>query len=173
MCSSDLAADIANTIAVTYRDKRIEELRKNVEQTLAEMKDELKTKEDELAALFQEASKIRQEDGIVDPDPDSPNATLSISAQPIINSGEAQLAEKRALVEQMRSQYQRIEQLKPEELTEALRILNISDQTVEKTIPLLQDAKAEEAKYFSAGLGENHPRMKSLRAQREIGRAHV
>ena len=36
-----LAADIANTIAVTYRDKRIEELRKNVEQTLAEMKDEI------------------------------------------------------------------------------------------------------------------------------------
>ena len=58
--------------------------------------------------------------------------------------------------------------LKPEELMEAMRILNISDQTVEKTLPLLQDAKAEEAKYLSAGLGENHPRMKSLRAQREV-----
>ena len=32
----------------------------------------------------------------------------------------------------------------------------------------MQDATAEEAKYLSSGLGENHPRVKSLRAQREV-----
>jgi capsular exopolysaccharide synthesis family protein len=163
-----LAADIANTIAVTYRDKRIEELRKNTDQTLAEMKDELKTKEEELAQLFQEASKIRQEDSIVDPDPESSSASLSISSSTGLGSNEQQVNEKRALVDQLRSQLTRIEQLKPEELMEALRLLGINDQTVEKTIPLLQDAKAEEAKFLSAGLGENHPRMKSLRAQRDV-----
>ncbi len=163
-----LAADIANTIAITYRDKRIEELRKNMDQTLAEMKDELKTKEDEMNKLFQEASKIRQEDNIVDPDPESSNAVLSISSEGGLRGIESLSIEKRALVDQFRNQLARIELLKPEELMEAMRILNISDQTVEKTLPLLQDAKAEEAKYFSAGLGENHPRMKSLRAQREV-----
>ena len=163
-----LAADIANTVAVTYRDKRIEELRKNMDQTLAEMKDELKTKEEELAKLFQDASKIRQEDGIVDPDPESSSAILSISAEGLRGNLEVQVAEKRAIVEQLRSQLQRIEQLRPEELMEAIRILGISDQTIEKTLPLLQDAKAEEAKFLSAGLGENHPRVKSLRAQREV-----
>lgn len=163
-----LAADIANTIAVTYRDKRIEELRKNTDQTLAEMKDELKSKEEELKKLFVEASKIRQEQNIVDPDPETLNATLSITAPAGIASGETQVAEKRALVDQLRSQLARVEQLKPEELMEAMRLLGFTDQTVEKTLPLLQDAKAEEAKFFSSGLGENHPRMKSLRAQREV-----
>ena len=163
-----LAADIANTIAVTYRDKRIEELRKNTDQTLNEMKDELKAKEDEMARLFQEASKIRQEESITDPDPDSSNAALSITAPTGIVTGENQLAETRALVDRLRSQLMRVEQLKPEELMEAARILGITDSTVEKTLPLLQDAKAEEAKFLSAGLGENHPRMKSLRAQREV-----
>ena len=164
----ELAAVIANTIAVTYRDKRIEELRKNTDQTLKEMKDELKTKEDEMARLFQEASKIRQDESISDPDPDSSNAALSITAPTGIATGETQLAETRALVDRLRSQLMRVEKLKPEELMEAARILGITDSTVEKTLPLLQDAKAEEAKFFSAGLGENHPRMKSLRAQREV-----
>lgn len=146
-----LAADIANTVAVTYRDKRVEESRKNMDQTLTEMKDELKTKEDDLTQIFQDASKIRQEDSIVDPDPESSNAVLSISAQTGIISGENQVVEKRAIVEQMRNQLQRIEQLKPEELMEAIRVLGITDQTVETTLPKLQEAKAEE----------------------EIGRAHV
>lgn len=163
-----LAADIANTIAITYRDRRIEGLRKNMDQTLSEMKDELKLKENELTKLFQEASVIRQKDNIVDPDPDSSNGVLSISNDKKLGGTEVQIVEKQAMVDQLRSQLERIEQLKPEELMEALRVLNISDQTVEKTLPLLQDAKAEEAKFLSAGLGENHPRVKSLRAQREV-----
>ena len=163
-----LAADIANTVAITYRDKRMEESHKNMTQTLDEMKDELKTKSDEMNKLFQEASQIRQEDNIVDPDPESSNALLTISAEGGLRGIEALSIEQRALVDKLRNQLSRIDQLKPEELMEALRILNISDQTVEKTIPLLQDAKAEEAKFLSAGLGENHPRVKSLRAQREV-----
>ena len=163
-----LAADIANTIAITYRDNRMAESRKNMTTTLDEMKDELKTKEEEMKKLFEEASKIRQEDNIVDPDPESPNAMLSINAEGGLLRVETLAFEKRALVDQLRNQLSRIVQLKPEELVEVLRVLNISNQTVEKTIPLLQDAKAEEAKFLSAGLGENHPRVKSLRAQRVV-----
>ena len=37
---SQLAADIANTIAITYRDKRIEDMRKEMDLMLAGMKDE-------------------------------------------------------------------------------------------------------------------------------------
>ena len=76
-----LAADIANTIAITYRDKRIEDLRKIIQQTLAEMKGELKTKREEMDRLFLEGSRIRLEDNIVDSDPESANATLSFGAE--------------------------------------------------------------------------------------------
>jgi capsular exopolysaccharide synthesis family protein len=83
---------------------------------------------------------------------------------------ETLLVEKRALVDQLRNQLTRIEQLQPEELMEALRTLNIEDLTVVKTLPQLQEATAEEAKFLSSGLGENHPRVKSLRAQRDVYR---
>ena len=164
----NLAADIANTVTNEYRDKRIAELRTNVDQTLAEMKDELQTKRVEVTKLFGEASQIRQDDSIIDTDPESMTSNLSVKADVDLRALETQLLEQRALVDKLRNQLKRIEELQAEELMEALRTLNIEDQTVLKTLPLLQDATAEEAKYLSSGLGENHPRVKSLRAQREV-----
>ena len=166
--NKDLAADIANTVATIYRDKRIAELTSNVEQTLREMKDELDVKKTEVGKLFNEASQIRQEDSVIDPDTENANSILSVKLDTSMRVQETQLDEQRALVDKLRNQLKRIEELQPEELMEALRTLNIEDQTVLKTLPLLQDATAEEAKYLSSGLGENHPRVKSLRAQREV-----
>ena len=165
-----LAADIVNTIAIEYRDKRIQELRQNSEQTLNEMKDELATKRAELGKLFQEASMIRQEDNIVDKDPESANSEVSINSANALSGLETLSIEKSALVDQLRNELTRIEQLKPEELMEVLRILKIEDQTVLKTLPLLLDAQAKEAELTAAGLGERHPRVKTLKAQVEVFR---
>jgi uncharacterized protein involved in exopolysaccharide biosynthesis len=80
-----LAADIANTIAITYRDKCIEKAdndrNSRMNLVLAEMKNELKAKREEVSQLFQEATRIRREDKIVDPDPENENAILSFSAE--------------------------------------------------------------------------------------------
>ena len=165
-----LAADISNTIATTYRDKRIEDLKKNVDQTLAEMRDELDKKRFEVKELFAQAAKIRAEESIIDPDPDSSNALVSLSEKPLYLI-EQTVVEKRNVVDALRNQLARIEELKPEELLEALRTLNIDDQTMMKTLPQLQDAQSEEAKLLNSGLGENHMRVRSLRAQRDVYRA--
>ena len=165
-----LAADIANTIAIIYRDKRIDDLKKNVDQTLAEMRDELDKKRTDVKNLFAESAKIRTEQGIIDQDPENSNALVSLSEKPLYMNEQA-VVEKRNLVDQMRNALNRIEELKPEELLEALRTLKIDDLTMVKTLPLLQDAQSEEAKLLNSGLGENHMRVRSLRAQRDVYRA--
>ena len=165
-----LAADIANTIATTYRDKRIDDLKKNVDQTLAEMRDELDNKRTDVKNLFAEAAKIRTEESIIDADPENSNALVSLSEKPLFMT-EQTVVEKRTLVDQLRNTLTRIEELKPEELLEALRTLNIDDPTMLKTLPQLQDAQSEEAKLLNSGLGENHMRVRSLRAQRDVYRA--
>ncbi len=165
-----LAAVIANTIATTYRDKRIDDLKRNVDLTLAEMRDELDHKRNEVKKLFAESATIRQEEEIIDPDPENGNAIVSLSEKPLAQY-EQLVVEKRNIVDQLRNQLTRIDQLQPEELLEALRTLNIDDPTMLKTLPLLQDAQAEEAKLLNSGLGENHMRVKSLRAQRDVYRA--
>lgn len=92
-----LAADIANTIAVAYRDKRSEDMRKETELALGERKDELRTKREEMERLSQEALQIRMEDGIVDPDPDNSAAILSFAVERDDSSSQhkAQVDEKK------------------------------------------------------------------------------
>lgn len=63
--------------------------------------------------------------------------------------------------------------MKPEELKEVLRTLNIEDQTVVKMVSSLQDAIADEARLRANGLGENHPRIRALSSQREVYARHL
>lgn len=164
-----LAADVANTIAATYRDLRTEEQRSMVKQTLDEMRDELDKKSIEVTKLYEQAAKIRQEEDIIDQDPESSNVLISTSDRPLVMN-ETNLVEQRAKVDKTRNELTAIERLQPDELMEALRTLDIQDETMRNVVPLLQNAMAEEGKLLGAGLGENHPNVKSLRAQIEVYR---
>ena len=160
----ELAALIANTIAGEYQNQRIKEQQEMVDQTLREMRDELDVKRQDMAKLYKDAAKIRQEEEIIDPDPESSNVLISTSDRPLQMS-ETALEERRALVLKIRNELTAIEKLQPEELLEALRTLDIQDDTMRNILPLLQNANAEEGKLLGAGLGENHPRVKMLRGQ--------
>ncbi len=159
-----LAADIANTIAIVYRDQRIDEVKSAAEKTLAEMKDELENQRLKVANFFKEASIIRQEEKINDPDPESPNALVT-SGNKATMMTEQSATEKRLTVDTLTNQLERIETLKPEELMEALRTLGIEDQTILNTLPRLQETAQDEVKMLNSGLGENHPRLRTVRAQ--------
>ena len=168
----NLAKDIAQTIAYVYKERRIKDLKSNVDLTLNEMRDELRKTEERVRTLYKEAAEIRQQEKILDPDPESINALVALTDRPV-QMNEEQLVRQRALVDQLENQYNQIKDMKPEELREALRALGIDDPTVLKNLPLLQDANAEEAKMLNAGLGENHPRVKALRAAREVYRSQL
>jgi len=168
----DLAATIANTIAAEYRDMRQAESSKNVETTLSEMKDELANKRREVAKYYEIAAKIRQEEEIIDPDPESSNVLISTSDRPLQMS-EQTLVEQREKVDKIRNELTSIDKLKPEELMEALKTLGIEDQTVTVVLPLMHQAQAEEGKMLGSGLGENHPLVQSTRRQMEVYRKQL
>ena len=46
--------------------------------------------------------------------------------------------------------------------------LNIQDPTIQKILPNYQEAVANEAQLLNSGLGENHPKVKALRATKEV-----
>ena len=50
----------------------------------------------------------------------------------------------------------------------ALATLNIADPTVQQILPKYQDAVSSEAQLLNSGLGPNHPKLKSLRATRDV-----
>ena len=66
------------------------------------------------------------------------------------------------------SQLEQISNLKGEELMRALPTLNIKDPTVESILPKYQEAVSSEALMLNSGLGQNHPKLKALRAARDV-----
>lgn len=166
------AANVANTIAVVYKDKRLTDLQKNIDRGLAQLGEEVEKQRKRVEEAMTEMAKVRERDGIIDPDPESFNSALS-TADRNLAALETQVNEQRLTVTKLRGQLDQIMKLKPEELKEVLRTLNIEDQTVIKMVASLQEAASEEAKLLNSGLGENHPRIASLRAQREVYSAQL
>lgn len=161
------AANIANTLAVVYRETRLSQLQEGIDRALAQLKDEL---EKQRKIVLQEnlaMAEIRVRDNIIDPDPENMNAVVATADRNVVEL-EKQVAEKRLRVTELRGQFDAIMKMKPEELRHVLQTLNMDDQIVSRMVQSLQDATAEEARLSSSGLGENHPRLKSVRSQKEV-----
>ncbi len=162
-----LASDIANTLASVYQESRVEEQQSSMKTGLGEIKQELEDHKKLVAKLNEEASVLRQERSIVDPDPENSNVLISLGKDKEVNMVEQQIGEQQAKVEILSNQLKQIDKLKPEQLMEALRILNIDDPTISGKLPLFLDAGVEEGKVLALGLGENHPIVRGIRSQKE------
>src|SRR6202008_2248954 len=81
--------------------------------------------------------------------------------EPAVNEADTQ-------VTTLQSKLEQIEKLKGEELMRMLATLDIQDPTVQKVLPNYHDAVAQEALLLNSGLGENHPKVKAVRAQKEV-----
>ena len=73
------AANIANTIAIVYQQKRLINLQRNIDKGLEQLKDEVEKQRKRAEENVAEAAAIREREGIVDPDPDSRGSTLTSS----------------------------------------------------------------------------------------------
>jgi capsular exopolysaccharide synthesis family protein len=160
------ATNIANTVAIVYQEKRRSEMEKNVGRGLSQLQDEVEKQRKFVEDAALKAMQIRARDGILDPDPDKEGSNIGREEQSMTFVGQ-QLSEQQLRVLELDRQAELINALRPDELMQVLRELKIEDATVLKTLPLWQDAGSEEARLLAAGLGENHRRLKEIRAQRE------
>ena len=109
-------------------------------------------------------AKIRLRDGINDPNPTEYGNLISDFDRRIV-AIESQLNESRVELLKLKGQMAEILKLQPEDLKEALRTLGQRGPECRKTLSQLQDAGTDYIRLFNAGLGENHPRLKALRAR--------
>ena len=160
------AANIANTIAVVYQQKRLSDLQKNLDKGLEQLKDEVEKQRKRSDEDAIEMAKIRERDGVIDPNPTDYGAMIGGVDRNIVMI-EGQLNEARIDLMKLQGQMVQILKLKPEELKEALRTLGVNDQTVERVMVELQIAETNYIQLYNAGLGENHPRLLGLKALKE------
>ncbi len=161
------AADIANAIANIYTERRRTDQLEQIKQGLVQLEDEVQKKRQDVEKAQEKMHQIMVDEEIVDLNPESMDA-VNTPANSIVELDEAKINEHKVLIAELRAQLEQTEKLKSEELITALGILQIEDSTVAKALPLYQDAVVEEARMLNSGLGENHPRVKALRAQKDV-----
>jgi len=161
------AADIANTVAESYKERRETEQEEMIKRNLKDLEEEVTKTRAKVEHALKEVHRIRAEQGIIDFNPE----TIELAAtqeQANLAREETQVNELKQRIVELRSQLEQIESLKPEELINALPTLGLSDPLISRIQPVYQEIVVEETRLANAGLGENHPRIKSLHAQREV-----
>jgi len=161
------AADIANKIVAVYQDKRVQEEKEILNRAVATMNEEVTKQQKKVDDAAAEVSRIRDEEQIVDLNPEgtedsqAPVNTVIIKQEGAVNDAETKVATLSSKLEQ-------IEKLKGEDLMRMLSTLDIQDPTIQKVLPNYHDAVAQEALLLNSGLAENHPKVKATRATKEV-----
>ena len=162
-----LAATIANKIVAVYQDKKVEEDKDILNQAIASMNEEVTKQEKRVDDAGAEVARIRKDEHIVDLNAEGKeDAESALNSVIIKQEGEVNDAEIR--VSALRTQLNEIESLKGDEMMRMLATLHIEDPTIQKILPAYQDTVAIEAQLVNSGLGENHPKVKALRATKQV-----
>ena len=139
-------------------------MQKNIGSSLDQLREEVEKQRLIVDKAATEAARIRQEDRIIDPDTETSISALGTPERNIIEL-EKRLTDQRFLVTKVQNQQEQILQLKPLELKEVLRTLDIQDETAVKMVSSLQDALREMNKLSNEGRGERHPNLAAARAE--------
>jgi uncharacterized protein involved in exopolysaccharide biosynthesis len=106
------AANIANTIAVVYREKRLNVLTGAIEAQLRQLTDQVETQRKLVEKAKNEVDKIRVDDEIIDSDPESFNSTPTTADRNIVEL-EKQVNEQSAIVTKIKQQLEAIMKMQP------------------------------------------------------------
>ena len=161
------AADIANKIVSVYQSVRVEEEKEIMNRAVASMNEEVAKQQKKVDEASVEVSRIRDEEGIVDLNPEGTEDTQT-AVNSIVMQQEKEVNDSEIKAAALGTQLKQIEQLKGEDLMRMMPTLKIEDPTIQKILPNYQDAVAQEASMLNSGLGENHPKVKALRAQKSV-----
>ena len=162
-----LAADIANRIVAVYQDKRVEEEKDILNRAVVTMNEEVAKQQKKVDEAATEVARIRDEEHIVDLNPEGTEDSQT-PLNSIVLKQESEVNDIETKVATLQSQLTQIERLKGEDLMRMMATLQIQDPTIQKILPSYQDAVAQEANLLNSGLGENHPKVKALRATRQV-----
>jgi capsular exopolysaccharide synthesis family protein len=160
-----LAANIANTIAVVYQEARQADTQKSVSTGLQQLEEEVAKQRKVVTETSGTAARIRAEKGINDLDPDNFTSNPTGKDRRLLTN-EGNVTQQRTMVAGLRVIQEQIEGLRPEELMEAMRALQIEEPTAARALADLQTAGVMETRLRNAGLGDNHPKIRALVEER-------
>jgi capsular exopolysaccharide synthesis family protein len=161
------AAALANTIAVEYQKRRIDEQQSWVARSLVQLEDEVNKQRDKTEELRAAMTKIRLEANINDLNPEDVEDPRQVEGDLLINV-ENQVNEMRIKVATLRSKQEQIQAMTDDQIMRSLKTFEMDDSTVAQIFPQYEAAVSDEAHLLASGLGPKHPSVLSLRARKDV-----
>jgi polysaccharide biosynthesis transport protein len=161
------AADIANKIVAVYQNKRVDEEKEILNRAVTTMNDEVTKQQKRVEEAATEMARIRDQEHIIDLNPEGTEDTQA-PVNTMVVKQETEVNEAETKVATLQSKLDQIEKLKGEDLMHMLPTLEVQDPTLQKILPSYQEAVAQEALYLNSGLGENHPKVRAVRATEQV-----
>ena len=161
------AADLANTIALEYQKKRIDEQQSWVARSLVQLEDEVQKQRRKVEELRDSMTKIRVEGKIYDLNPESVEDPRQ-AEEAILQNVESQVNDSRIKVATLKSKQQQIQAMTDEQIMRSLKTFEMDDATITQILPQYEACVSEEAHMLNSGLGPNHPNVQSLQAKRRV-----
>lgn len=161
------AAAIANAIADVYAQRRLEELNTQTIKSLAKLQDEVDLQQKRVDEAFAEVTRIREEEGIVDLNPNSIEEAVDTSVSDVQSSA-IKVNETKAEADRLKNQIEQIDKLNDADFMRGLSLLSIPDTIVGARIQSYQAAIVDREALLKSGLGPKHPSILALDTQIRI-----
>ena len=161
------ASELANTIAVEYQKKRIDEQQSWVARSLVQLEDEVIKQLNKTEELRDAMTKIRLEANINDTDSESVEETKPVEDQLLVST-ESQVNDMKIKVATLRSKQEQIQAMSDDQIMRSLKTFEMDDATISQILPQYETAVSDEAHLLASGLGPNHPTIQSLRAKKDV-----
>ncbi len=168
-----LAADIANAIAESYKETRLEVDGQRTGNAIVQLTAQIAAKEQITSISLGKMIEIKRRLGIVE--------MPSYNSQRIAGQDYVNTVEGSTLVEaahdvyklqkeigDMSAQIAQLQKLEGDDLIRQAGELRVENDTIRKLAPIYQDFMIKRESYASEGLGQSHPKMRGLLA--ELGR---
>lgn len=131
------AADLANTIAVEYQKKRIDEQQSWVARGLVQLEDEVTKQRSKTEELHDAMTKIRQEANIIDLDTDNVEENKG-TEDTVLMTVKNQVSDMRIKVATLRSKQEQIQAMTDDQIMRSLKTFEMEDSTVAQIFPSMK-----------------------------------
>lgn len=166
------AADLANTIALEYQKKRIDEQQSWVARSLVQLEDEVSKQRKKTEELRDQMTRLRLEAKINDLNPESVEDPRQ-AEEAILQNVENQVNDARIKVATLRSRQEQINQMTDDQIIRSLKTFEMDDATISQILPQYESTVSQEAHMLSSGLGTKHPSVVSLQATKKVFEAQL
>ncbi len=165
-----LAADIANSIAESYRETRLEVDNKRTDNAVEQLTAQITAKEQQTRLALDKTIEIKKRLGVFEmPNFSNQRSAMESDVMTLdgnnLITGANDIWKLKKEVSDMTTQTEQLRTLDGDDLIRQAGELKVENETIKKLGPVYQDLILKQQNLGSAGLGKAHPTMKGIAAE--------